>query len=566
MKEENLKRYYSLLEELLKETSQPKEVNYDIVNDILVEIFKVLRVSKAVAEFYNTQEHERVGKGEVFVCFESCGKSKSAFTKRIITKALTVVKCSVFMLEDEEPLSDEELEKVEVVSDVMLNYLAYKGLQDIVEELTFYDEDGYRNLRAFMRFLYQLKTKEQWAGHTAVHFNLRHFSLINQEVGRSAGDIAMRNYYELIERILGDKGIVCRLGGDNFVAAFDDEHLEEMISVLKGAPVTYDINDGARITVSASVGVYSIPEDFNADNPREILDKIMVASQAAKNGGKDSIVYYNETMIVEKERAMKIQQLFPEALSKGEFVVYYQPKIDISNGDLMGAEALCRWNRDGEIIPPSEFIPILEQRNDICKLDFYMLDCVCKDIRRWLDEGRDVVRVSVNFSRKHMMDVDFLEHIIQIVDDNKVPHKYIEVELTETTTDVEFRDLKRIVNGLQQAGIYTSVDDFGMGYSSLNLIKEINWNVVKVDKSFLPVDGDDDNSTRSIMFKYVVAMAKEMGLECVAEGVETQNQLEVLKDNDCLVAQGYYFDKPLPKVDFEDRLINRKYDLFKDQV
>ena len=562
MKEENLQKYYSLLEKLLKEINQPRDVSFDNVNDILVEIFKVLRVSKAVAEFYNSQDHEKVDKGEVFVCFECYGKSKVVFSKRMITKAMTVAKCTVFMLEDEPDITEDELEKIEIVANVMLSYIAYNGLQAIVENLTFYDEDGYRNLRAFMRFLYMLKTKKTWADHTAVHFNLRHFSLVNQEVGRNAGDIAMRNYYELIERILGDKGIVCRLGGDNFVAAFDDEHLDEIVSVLKGAPVVYDINDSARIMVSASAGVYSIPEDFDAENPRDILDKIVVSSQAAKNGGKESIVYYNDTMVIEKERIMRVQQMFPEALSKGEFVVYYQPKIDIGTEELIGAEALCRWVRDGEVIAPSEFIPILEQRNDICKLDFYMLDKVCKDIRRWLDQGRDVVRVSVNFSRKHMMDVDFLEHIIRVIDENKVPHKFIEIELTETTTDVEFRDLKHIVNGLQKEGIYTSVDDFGMGYSSLNLIKEINWNVVKVDKSFLPVDGDDENSTRNIMFKYVVAMAKEMGLECVAEGVETKNQVEVLKNNDCNLAQGYFFDKPLPKSDFESRLDNRKYNMF----
>jgi EAL domain-containing protein (putative c-di-GMP-specific phosphodiesterase class I) len=188
-----------------------------------------------------------------------------------------------------------------------------------------------------------------------------------------------------------------------------------------------------------------------------------------------------------------------------------------------------------------------------------MLDHVCKDIRRWLDEGRKAVRVSVNLSRKHMMDVDLLEHIINIVDSNNVPHEYIEIELTETTTDVEFRDLKRVVSSLQQKGIYTSVDDFGMGYSSLNLIREIPWNVLKVDRSFLPVDADEDDSTRSIMFKYVVAMAKDLGLECVAEGVETDHQVKVLRDNHCIFAQGFLFDKPLPLDEFEKRMNDHYY-------
>ena len=183
-----------------------------------------------------------------------------------------------------------------------------------------------------------------------------------------------------------------------------------------------------------------------------------------------------------------------------------------------------------------------------------MLDHVCRDIRRWLDEGRKVVRVSVNYSRKHMMDIDLLEHTLDIVDRNNVPHRYIEIELTETTTDVEFQYLKSVVSGLQTAGISTSVDDFGMGYSSLNLIKEVPWNVLKIDKSFLPLESDNENSTRSVMFKYVVAMAKELGLECIAEGVETEQQVNVLRQNHCDLAQGFYFDKPLPVEEFEKRL------------
>ena len=484
-----------------------------------------------------------------------------AFTKRIVTKAMTVIRCTVYMLEDEEPFDDEELKKVEVVCNVMLNFIAYDGLQGIVEDLTFYDEDGYRNVRAFMRFLYETKIKTKLNNYSAIHFNLKHFTLVNQEIGRSAGDMAMRNYYELIERIIGSEGIVCRLGGDNFVAIVNNERLSDIISVIEGAPVEYDCNDSARIMVSATAGVYRITEDIKSDDPRDILDKAVVSSQAAKNGGKENVVYYDDNMIVEKEKTMRIQQMFPEALANKEYKVYYQPKIDIGTGIIIGAEALCRWIRGDEVISPADFIPILEQSSDICKLDFYMLDCVCKDIRRWLDEKRDVVRVSVNFSRKHMMDVDFLEHIIRVIDENNVPHRFVELELTETTTDVEFRDLKRIVSGLQKAGIYTSVDDFGMGYSSLNLIKEINWNVLKVDKSFLPIDEDDDKSTRSIMFKYVVAMAKELGLETLAEGVETKNQIEILKNNNCNLAQGYYFDKPLPKNDFEERLDQHKYEM-----
>ena len=369
----------------------------------------------------------------------------------------------------------------------------------------------------------------------------------------------MRNFFNMIENIVGDNGIVCRVGGDNFVSVFKDELLDDILKIVKGVPVVYDNNNQKRIMVSASTGVFRITDEFVYETPGDIMDRILSSSQAAKIGGKDSIVFFDDKMEIGKEKRMKIQQLFPIALKNKEFKVFYQPKIDIQTGELVGAEALCRWFKEGKIIPPMEFIPVLEYSTDICQLDFYMLDNVCKDIRRWLDEGHKVVRVSVNLSRKHMMDVDLLDHIIEIVDRNNVPHNYIEIELTETTTDVEFRDLKRVVSGLQQAGICTSVDDFGMGYSSLNLIREVPWNVLKVDRSFLPLDEENSQSTRNVMFKYVVGMAKELGLECVAEGVETKRQVEILKNNQCVFAQGYYFDRPLPLDEFEDRLIKHHY-------
>jgi len=140
-----------------------------------------------------------------------------------------------------------------------------------------------------------------------------------------------------------------------------------------------------------------------------------------------------------------------------------------------------------------------------------------------------------------------------------VPHELIEVELTETTTDVEFKDLKQVVRGLQLEGIRTSVDDFGMGYSSLNLIREIPWDVLKVDKSFVPVDGDGLDETTKRMYKHVVAMTADLGMDCITEGIETKRQVEFMRESGCVIAQGYYYDKPLPVTEFEKRLDERVY-------
>ena len=182
-----------------------------------------------------------------------------------------------------------------------------------------------------------------------------------------------------------------------------------------------------------------------------------------------------------------------------------------------------------------------------------MLDHVCRDIRRWLDAGLPVVRISVNLSRKHMVNRNLLADLVAIIDRNRVPHQFIEFEFTETTTDVEFSDLRRIVGGLQQEGFCTAVDDYGMGYSSLNLIKTIPWDVVKIDRSVLP-EGKGDYGKHGSLFKHVVAMGKELGLECLAEGVETESQLQLLKEAGCDIVQGFLFFRPLPVDEFEKKL------------
>lgn len=561
MTNERTFEFYKLFEELIR--SMTRGSTYD-EEEILANVEKLavfFRLTKATSEFYRTVADEKAGKGDIKVGYDNGKHGELFMSMRVVTKSMAVVKCNAYRAPDEVPMDDVEKDKLKIAMDSVLSFISRHRLEGVVEKFVFFDDTGYPNVRSFLRYLEILKKKNALAGCTAVYFNLRHLTLINRDIGRGAADIAIHNYFNMIKDIIGEKGIICRVGGDNFVGVFDDSLLNDVLGILSGTPVIYEPNSGKRIMLSANTGVFRMTQDFTFDAPGDVMDRILPALQAAKMGGKDSVVFYDDSMEVSREKRMEIQKLFPKALENKEFKVFYQPKIDIATGKLVGAEALCRWIRDGRIVPPMEFIPVLEQNTDICQLDFYMLDSVCADIRRWLDEGGNVVRISVNLSRKHMMDVDLLDHIMNIVDKHNVPHEYIEIELTETTTDVEFRDLKRVVSGLQQQGIYTSVDDFGMGYSSLNLLREIPWNVLKVDRCFLPVDSDDSTSSRTVMFKYVVAMAKELGLECIAEGVETQNQVKILRDNNCLYAQGFLFDKPLPLADFEERLKSGNYDV-----
>ena len=561
MDRENREKYFELYEKLNYYCTESYKVDREKIAGTICELCRLFRISRASTEFYRSIEHEKMKRGEELCCYDDGTDYEPVLVVRIVTKVRAVVIATVCMNNQVRPLDEEEKRTVELIMRTILSYYARIRLQDVIETLTYHDDANYHNLRYFFRTLEIYDEQKILGGLVAVHYNLRHFALVNQEVGRNAGDFVMKSHFEGLEKIVGEKGVVCRLGGDNFVALCEKQNLDAVIDYLYETPIVYDVNYGNRVMIHTSAGIYKIPEDFVMDNKDQIFDKIIAASQAARNGKNDRIVIYSDDIDIGKAEANRLQQIFPEALKNEEFRVFYQPKVDISTGELAGAEALCRWFRDGRIMPPMEFIPVLERTSDICKLDFYMLDHVCRDIRRWLDEGKKVVRVSINLSRRHMMDIDLLQNILDIVDRHNVPHRYIEIELTETTTDVEFRDLKRVVGGLQKSGIYTSVDDFGMGYSSLNLIREIPWNVLKVDKSFLPVDEDNSGSNRSIMFKYVLAMAREMGLECIAEGVETKAQVKVLRENKCGFAQGFLFDRPLPVDEFENRLSGSHYDI-----
>ena len=561
-KEYRFFRLYEQLASLTQIVNQKPEIQK--IEAIMNEISVMLRLAKGVTHFYKNPGDEQRGIGETMCSYDIGAENiKPVHTVRFVTNLMSISTMTIYMTEDEEPLTDEELFKADLAMRTTLAFISRNRLQIIAEELAFFDDMGFRNIRSFFKFLAWNSKPGDFNGMAAIQYNLRHFALVNEEHGRAGGDMVLKNHYQHIETVIGKGGMVSRLGGDTFVCVCKQNDLPELLDYLNDAAVLANPN-GKTANISACAGVFQIPDGYTVSVPNDIMGKIMQSYQIAKVGAQGNIVFYSDMMLSEKERAGKIQKMLPEALQNGEFHVFYQPKVNIITGELCGAEALCRWFHDGQIVPPIEFIPVLEETSDICRLDFHMLEQVCKHIRKWLDAGKKPGRISVNLSRRHMTNAQLVDIIIEIIDRYDVPHKYIEIELTETTTDVEFKDLKRVVEDLQEHGICTSVDDFGIGYSSLNLIRVVPWDVLKVDRIFVPMDNESRESARSVMFKYVIAMAKELGLECIIEGVETKAQLKMLRELGCEAVQGYLFDKPLPLDEFEKRLDMQKYDVVFD--
>lgn len=553
-KEEQTARFQELYLQLATAMTNIEAIDIPLIESLLVELCVLFRLCKAETFLYNSLEEEKQGKGERLCCFDR-GDGEPVASFRVVSSILTVGKIIAYMKPGVAPLSDDERSKMELVMRTVLTFVSRNRIKNVVEMLAFYDDAGYRSLRSLQNHYRKMYGAGLLNSLAVVRYNLRHFSMINRTLGRKSADTAMWNHYKRIEEKAGEDGIVCRLDGDNFIAVCKKEDLDELLACLNQAYVVYDEQEGNTVGISANAGVFVIPDDFVYASYDDIWNRLTHSYMVAMGGKQGQIVFYDETVERSRDKIVRVQQAFDEALRKEEFFAVYQPKVNIKTGRIVGAEALCRWRHNGELVLPGDFIPALEETNDICSLDFYMLERVCRDIRRWLDEGRQVLKISVNLSRKHMINPNLLEDVLAIIDRYNIPHRYLEFECTETTTDVETGVLQQIVKGMRKKGIGMAIDDYGVGYSSMNLLRSIPWKVVKIDRSILPLNGDEPNSRQLIVvLKHVIAMIREIGLECVVEGVETQYQLDLLQEMNCDVAQGFFFFRPLPVEDFEKHL------------
>lgn len=551
----DVKEYSEAIDDFLLKMEQVPEGVQSEIGKAMERLCQLLRIAKVDVQFYDTLTMERKQEGEECVFYE-CEDCETDFERVLKSREVTgggnVVIYQIFQKEKDADWTETEKKKIGVLAKMLFVYNGRVRVMKLAEFLMFHDKDlGIYNLRYFLKHTDFLIGQGKIEDYGACYFNLKQFSLINKQIGRNKATVAMRRFVTELQNKLSESEIVCRIGGDNFIVLFRKEKLDIILDYLKGQGIVYDDETEDKILITVSAGLYMIPKTCTAAT--DIMDCVSIASSIAKNSLNETYVFYDDRIMHQVEETKELENMFPDAIKNEEFLVYYQPKVNLRNYRIVGAEALCRWYHEEKLLPPNQFIPIFEQSKAICTLDFYMLEHVCKDIRNWLDEGKNVVKVSVNLSRCHLGDMNLTEHILEIIDSYRVPHEYIEIELTETTTDVNFQELNRIVTALQKEGISTSVDDFGIGYSSLSLISKLPWNVIKIDKSFL-LDKAGENSVGHIMLKHIIAMAQQLGLEIVAEGVETAEHVKILKENSCYLAQGFYFDKPLPKPEFESRL------------
>lgn len=388
----------------------------------------------------------------------------------------------------------------------------------------------------------------------AYYLDIARMGLFNRKYGNTVGDDIIQGYIRILKDFMDDDEVLGRLGGNYFVALVKKPKNNKFLELLSGVHVPIHLPSGDEtVTINAVAGIYEITD--NHTDPADIMGYISTAIASAKNVKKVPYVYFTQELLREMNEHRQLQATIPVSMANKEFKPYYQPKVDAANNILCGAEALARWEHNGELVPPARFVPIMEQNESICKFDFYMLDYVCSDIRNWLDRGLNPPVISVNFSRKNLGNKTLADDIYDVVKSHNVPPKLIQIEITETVDEYPIEFLKRVVEALQAYGISVAIDDFGTGSSSVILLKEVPFDVLKIDKSFI----SSINDKALGLLSHIITMAHEVGASVITEGVEDREQIDILTELGCTDIQGYFFDKPLTKADFEDRICDPMY-------
>lgn len=382
-------------------------------------------------------------------------------------------------------------------------------------------------------------------------FDINKFKLINDIFGLEYGDLLLKHIAQQLTQDIAQDELAARFNADHFHLLLhytDKEALKERLTSLIEGIYRFKFEFHAAYKISGSFGIY-IVEDRQV-SVSSMGDKARLALNKVKGLHNVTMNIYNDSIGSEIMKEQEIENAMEAALKNNEFQMYLQPKYDILKHKIVGAEALVRWHPpEGGIIPPNNFIPIFEKNGFIANLDLFMLKRVCAFLRKRLDDNLPVFSISINQSRQYLNHENYLSSFLKIVNFYNIPHNLIELEITETAFFENQEEMIEIVQKLKDLGFLVSMDDFGSGYSSLNMLQDIMVDILKLDRIFFRESINTQRGQKII--ENIISMAKELNIVILAEGIETKEQVQFLLQTSCHLIQGFYFSKPIPADEFE---------------
>lgn len=434
---------------------------------------------------------------------------------------------------------------------IVQNHLRRK----VLEEMAFVDPvTGGNTMNKFLMEAQALLSKKNIDDYIVIIIEIDNFKYINSLYSYEYSDNIFRGMYRSLERILKEKELLCHGHGDHFAALLYNEGEQELEKRITRAIAPLSAQLGATLQLSCGACLLS-----DGENDIKIaIENAESAAKTIKNNPIQTLILFTNKMGITTKEEEEIKQCMKKALINKEFEAFYQPKVNIEESEINGAEVLVRWRHPKKgLIPPDRFVPVIEKTGFIVEVDLYMFECACQKLRTYLDSGIKPIPISVNFSRIHFFCNDFISRIRELSEKYKIPTQYIEIEITETAVFDNLEQTKSLISGLKTQGFLLSMDDFGSGYSSFNVLKDLPIDILKIDKEFF--SESEENGKREIVISSIVEMAKKLDIRVIAEGVETLEQVEMLKRIQCTTAQGYYYSKPITSEEFDKLyLMNKK--------
>jgi diguanylate cyclase (GGDEF)-like protein len=381
--------------------------------------------------------------------------------------------------------------------------------------------------------------------------DLDHFKQVNDNLGHRMGDELLKVVAKKFSTLMGDSDTLARMGGDEFVLLLPlllrAEEATQMAQNIRAALAEVMEFAGVHFSITASIGISLYPTD--GPDAETLLLNADIAMYRAKDLGRNNYEFYTSDLGEQAGEVLRLEVALREGIEQKEFVLFYQPKVSADGHEIVGAEALIRWNKAGlGLVSPGEFIPFAEERNLINEFDQYVLEEACRQLRSWIDQGIRVVPIAVNLSSLHFAREFLLAELQALQDRYNLPSYLLQLELTEGSLLQNSDIVRDNLIGLRRMGIHISLDDFGTGYSSLSYLHRFPIDQIKIDQSFVgELTGADESSA---MVSAIVSIGHSLNLKVIAEGVETKDQALLLKRLGCEELQGYYFSRPVPATEF----------------
>ncbi|ABC23401.1 putative bifunctional diguanylate cyclase/phosphodiesterase [Rhodospirillum rubrum] len=384
-------------------------------------------------------------------------------------------------------------------------------------------------------------------GRCAVMFlDLDMFKHVNDSLGHEAGDLILKDIGRRFDAVVAGLGAVGRLGGDEFVVLIDRYEREDDLARIARRLITTVKRpievDGTLVHSSTSVGIACYPVD--GATPQGLLRNADTAMYAVKASGPGQWAFFDRSMTENALVRLRTEASLRSAIEKGQFVLHYQPKLDLRSNRISGCEALIRWDLNGDLVPPGRFISIAEETGMIYDIGLWVLREACQAQRRWRRHA-GAVPIAINVSVRQLKDERFIDDFLDIIQASGADPELLEVEVTESALMSSIEVSAHLLREMRSHGVRLSIDDFGTGYSSLAYLKNLPIDILKIDRSFV-----SDLPEESSIPRMIIGLAGQMGLRTVAEGIETEGQLAWLRDNGCDMIQGFLIEKPLPEADF----------------